>query len=517
VEEAKSNAKVWLSPSSLYAEWRVHETLGSAFHDADRELPSERLLQAIWHHQRLRRDRLVTADGRRVQVLHPGFWNREAGPDFRQAVLQIGDAPPIRGDVEVDLEPGGWHAHAHDRNPAFAGVILQVVWQRPHRDAASRTLLPLVNALEAPLKDLAVWFSGNDSRIWPEGLLGQCCAPLRNLNASNLVKLLHDAAQLRLERKAFELSLRSRQVGGEQALWEGLFRALGYKQNVWPMQRLGELLPSLRDSMGGAEGSTLAWQSRLYGVAGLLPQISRRLSRSADRHMRKLWDEWWRCRDAFVDASVPGVLWRFHGQRPANHPQRRIALAAHWLARGDLPARLEQWFAADLPAGTLTDALAEVLHVREDPFWTHHWTLVSPRLIRPEPLLGRTRVTDIAINVVLPWFWMRTAAGGGGPMQARAERRYHRWPKAQDNSLLRQARQRLLGEPRTQCPGRAASQQGLLQILQDFCDRSDALCQECRFPELVRRLEGREDWKGEIGGGVPPGEPDSPGSANVLV
>jgi Ni,Fe-hydrogenase III component G len=29
---------------------------------------------------------------------------------------------------------------------------------------------------------------------------------------------------------------------------------------------------------------------------------------------------------------LPRPAWKFHGLRPANHPQRRLALAAHWLA-----------------------------------------------------------------------------------------------------------------------------------------------------------------------------------------
>jgi hypothetical protein len=37
-----------------------------------------------------------------------------------------------------------------------------------------------------------------------------------------------------------------------------------------------------------------------------------------------------------------------------------------------------------------------------------------------------------------------------------------------------------------------AAQQGLLQILRDFCDHSNALCEHCQFPELVARL-GRQE------------------------
>jgi hypothetical protein len=28
----------------------------------------------------------------------------------------------------VDIRAGGWHAHGHDRNPAFRGVVLHVLW-----------------------------------------------------------------------------------------------------------------------------------------------------------------------------------------------------------------------------------------------------------------------------------------------------------------------------------------------------------------------------------------------------
>jgi hypothetical protein len=35
----------------------------------------------------------------------------------------------------------------------------------------------------------------------------------------------------------------------------------------------------------------------------------------------------------------------------------------------------------------------------------------------------------------------------------------------------------------------AAAQQGLLQIVRDFCDHSNAICADCRFPELVRNMQ----------------------------
>jgi hypothetical protein len=68
------------------------------------------------------------------------------------------------------------------------------------------------------------------------------------------------------------------------------------------------------------------------------------------------------------------------------------------------------------------------------------------------------------------------------------ERRYFAWSAAEDNSVLRLARQRLLGGSRSgKLFHTAAAQQGLLQIVGDFCAHSNALCEECRFPGLVRQ------------------------------
>ena len=70
--------------------------------DAPMDPPPERLLQSVWQHQRLHRDVLTTTVGRPLRVLHPGFCNFEAGPDFQRAVIKIGSDDPISGDVEVD-------------------------------------------------------------------------------------------------------------------------------------------------------------------------------------------------------------------------------------------------------------------------------------------------------------------------------------------------------------------------------------------------------------------------------
>jgi hypothetical protein len=87
--------------------------------------------------------------------------------------------------------------------------------------------------------------------------------------------------------------------------------------------------------------SAFEFQARLLGVSGLLPDELTRAQKSSDNYLRRVWDCWWRERDEFADCILPRAVWKFHGLRPANHPQRRLALAAHWLADKNFISKIE--------------------------------------------------------------------------------------------------------------------------------------------------------------------------------
>ncbi|HEX7576988.1 MAG TPA: DUF2851 family protein, partial [Verrucomicrobiae bacterium] len=256
---------------------------------------------------------------------------------------------------------------------------------------------------------------------------------------------------------------------------------LGYKHNAWPMQNLAE--SRLLWSPGAK--SPFAFQARLLGVCGLLPVELTRSQKSSDTYLRRVWDCWWRERDEFADCILPRAVWKFHGLRPANHPQRRLALAAHWLADKNLISKIEGWCAADLTDNAVPGSLLEILQIERDEFWSWHWTFKSARLGKPQPLLGGTRATDLAVNVILPWLQARAEEGKNTTLRFEIGRRYFAWPAAEDNSVLKLARQRLLGTSSRRALRSAAEQQGLMQIVRDFCEHSNAVCDNCRLPAMA--------------------------------
>ncbi|MBR90765.1 MAG: hypothetical protein CMO66_05795 [Verrucomicrobiales bacterium] len=464
-----------VSPN-IYSQWRA-QRVDDVLHDAPAGPPPERLLQGIWQHQRIRRDRLHTCDGQILRVFHPGFWNYEAGPDFQRAVIQLGDGSPMTGDIEIDPAASDWRAHGHADNPGFGGVILHVVWNGP-----ARTHLPTLRLqphCDAPLKELSAWYT--TAPPFPAEFAGQCRAPLAALSVETLEELLSQAALVRLQTKAAGMTRLARIYGWDAALWQGLFRALGYKHNTWPMQNLAERLPTLH-AVGFAD--SLGWQARLLGCAGFLADDFPTQSTVVREYLRELWDRWWRERDALADYCLPRSLWRMAGLRPANHPARRLVLLAGWMAAGDLPKRLRAWLESDCVKSRRGGSLLEYLQVKPDSFWNHHWTFKSSRQERYCPLLGAARATDLAINVILPWFHARASAGRNRELLSRIESRFHSWPPAQDNRTLKLACQRLFAEPRRLST--AAHQQGLLQIVRDFCDHAPATCDDCQFPALVQ-------------------------------
>lgn len=393
--------------------------------------------------------------------------------------MQIGDELAKSGDVEIDLRPEGWRDHGHDRNPDFKNVILHVLWESDSDSGAPAPALALKTFLDSPVEELDLWLGSEAAQNYPQSLAGQCCAPLCELSEEKLTELLQQAAFVRFQRKANEFQARAREAGWEQALWEGLFRALGYKNNVWPMQRLAELLPRVADE----KRSALFWQAWLFGMSGLLPTQPEKSE--SDAYLRGIWEIWWRERHASNDLIFPKSLWRFHGLRPANSPQRRLALAAHWVADKKFVPKLEKWLSNSFSADPLP-TLLELLQVNDDEFWSRHWSFRSVRLLETQPLIGAARISDLAVNVILPWLWIRAVVGKNNLLQRRAEQLFFEWPAAEDNSVLRLARQRLLAGSLPRRFKTAAAQQGLLQIVRDFCDHSNAICAECQFPDLVR-------------------------------
>ena len=65
-------------------------------------------MQYVWQHRLLIQTDMVTVDGQRIAVIDPGRLNGDAGPDFFNAKVKIGDHLWV-GDVEIHVRASDWH------------------------------------------------------------------------------------------------------------------------------------------------------------------------------------------------------------------------------------------------------------------------------------------------------------------------------------------------------------------------------------------------------------------------
>ena len=87
-------------------------------------VPTEAVLQRAW--ATAPPSWLNDAEGGAWRVLFAGTGNHGPGPDFRDALLLPPRGVPLRGDLEIHRTPAGWDQHGHDRDPAYARVMLHL-------------------------------------------------------------------------------------------------------------------------------------------------------------------------------------------------------------------------------------------------------------------------------------------------------------------------------------------------------------------------------------------------------
>ena len=427
--------------------------------------PNELELQARWFAGDFRK-RFRTVCGKELEIVQFGVWNREAGPDFCEAAIRVGDGEILRGDIEFDLTDRSWEAHGHAINPAFEETILHVFAHASEHTFFTRTRSHRdVLQVCVDLAALPEAFSANVPLARP----GRCQAPLRDLPAERVRSVIDAAARFRLQRKAARLRAMTEAHGADETLFQEVASALGYKQNKLPFTLLAQRLPLASLRKRGDDAEPL-----LFGIAGFLEAPDLSVYEPDTRgYVRSLWDRWWPHRDDLQRLVLPRTLWRLSGARPLNHPQRRLGALAG-IAR-DWPRFIHSLGAEDPVPSTR----AFLLHLAH-PYWTHHYTLASAANAMEMALVGESRVAEILANVLFPFLAARGVDVWDG---------YHKLPARLSNRRLETGATRLFGDDarRREFVRTVAQQQGLLQIYEDFCLQDNSDCAHCPFPEQMQK------------------------------
>ena len=472
--DARMGADAYLRLRSLaWADLPSHRTVRE---DSDGQAvfqSKERFLQVLWNEQHFVRD-LRTTLGEKLEIASPGTWNVEPGPDFLKACLAV-DGRRVSGDVEVHRHVEDWDRHRHGRDRGYDNVVLHVVWDGPigcERGGPQRCFV-LKDHLTEPWRRL---LQRVDADIYPYARRvqpGRCAVQWALTETDAVSDLLRAAGLARFEDKVVRLQRAGIRRGFDQAVYEHVFEALGYKANRTAFRRLAAGV-TLRDlgSLAGAE----AREAALFGAAGLLPDpTTTKLPPESTSRAKRLWDRWWAQGREAVE-----ITWVRSRMRPLNSPERRLAAGAALIEKWGLrPAKSLAALAASCETPrTLLRQLRACLTV------TSGWdglASFTTRLRRPAHLLGPDRMNDVVVNVVLPFLVAKARQSGRGGLEELALGAYAIAPRLQGNRPLSEVAHRLLVPPsrlRDVAHG-ACEQQGLLAIYRDFCLALSNNCENC--------------------------------------
>ncbi len=339
----------------------------------------------VWQYRLVTHADMVTVDGRRVTIIDPGRHNTDAGPDFFNAKVRIGD-DLWAGDVEMHVRASDWHRHHHDDDPAYDSVVLHVV---DSDDTAIRRRNGEV--IPQMIMRCSPQFHERYSMLVDRSDIDLPCArelaqiPPLHIN-SWLTALAYERAYAKAD--TYTEILDSLSGDWEQATYIVLARALGFSVNSEPMQRLARSmpLPFLRKH----SDSLTAVEALLFGQASLLPPTERGVDTYADRLVK----EYRFLAHKFSLRALQSPGWKMGRTRPQNLPHRRIATLAAFIAN-------DFRIVSRILKASSPDEVITLLRTPLTGYCAERFTFGAPGE-RSTAAMSRSSAIILVINVAIP-------------------------------------------------------------------------------------------------------------------
>jgi hypothetical protein len=278
---------------------------------------NEDFLHFIWQF-RLYNQKIFTTTGLPIQVLHQGMPNKNAGPDFFQAKLIIGDTTWV-GNVEIHINSSDWLVHQHHNDSTYDNVILHVVYKddKPiYR--IDGTLIPVLVLKDIFPSSLLV----NYERLVQAANSFPCEKQIKEVDEFIVNSFLSRVTVERLERKSEEVYHKLNELKGD---WDEVFyhfmaKNFGFKVNAVPMEMLARSLP--QQIFAKHKDHPLQIEALIFGQAGFLNQ------KFLSDYPQKLKTEYQFLKKKYSLKPIDVSLWKFMRMRPQNFPTLKLAQLA---------------------------------------------------------------------------------------------------------------------------------------------------------------------------------------------
>jgi hypothetical protein len=346
----------------------------------------ESFLHFIWELQYFAKKDLQTNQQEKVEILSPGTLNTDAGPDFLNAKIRIGEIEWV-GNVEVHKQSSDWFLHHHQHDQSYGNVILHVVYKHDKEIFfADGTIIPTIELQDRITQDLLLKYSKlvNSPETMP-------CAP-QLPNISSLIKLSakENALFKRLQRKSAEAGalLARNKNDWEETAYQLLAKNFGFKVNAEPFFRLSMAIPL--KILDKHNKDIFQLEALLFGQAGLL---EKKYKDEYPALLKKEY-EFLSYKYSLSGYQLNDFEWKFLRTRPANFPSIRIAEFAALIHKG------ASWFSSVLDFKNAQE-IYSYFRIQTSDYWSRHY-IFDKEVSLTLGMFGKSSIENIAINTIVP-------------------------------------------------------------------------------------------------------------------
>lgn len=410
---------------------------------------TEIFLHFIWKLGLFERNNLFADTGEEIQVISPGEHNTDAGPDFLNARIKIGNTT-WAGNVEVHLHSSDWFSHKHEVDRAYDNVILHVVYK--HNQPVQRTTGGVIPTVE-------LRFNTNlydNYMILLDKKNGLACKDqIRQVDPLIIEMWLNAMAVERLQQKSLFIGklLDQYRNSWEEVFYISLARTFGFGLNAMPFEMLAKSVSLLQ--LSRHRNNLKQLEAILMGQAGFLEEAILFSGYYCD-----LRTEYLHLKKKYNLKPVESHLWKFLRLRPVNFPTVRIAQFAALLTKS------EGLFSQVLACREMTN-MRRLFDIEASEFWDTHYTFetASPHVVKR---FGTEAFNNTIINTVIPFLFIYGKMTGREELKDRAIEWLSQLP-AEKNRITNRWPQCML-EPST-----ALHSQGILQLIGGYCGQKRCL------------------------------------------
>jgi len=423
----------------------------------------ESILHYVWQYKLFTAHNLKTTDDEKLEVIDIGRINTDAGPDFFNAKIRIGETL-WAGNVEIHPNSTDWYKHNHHMDKAYDNVILHVVLHADgevYRGDGDR--IPQFEMKYSAQIDT------NYEQLFSQQKWIPCSDKISLVPSIFIQSWKNALLSERLEQKmnSIEQLLSENNQHWEEAFYITAARSFGFGTNSQAFESLAKSISI--SILGKHKDNLLQIEALLFGQAGLLNLDKH------DEYSLQLKKEYEFLSIKYGLNPINGLQWKLLRLRPDNFPHVRIAQFASLIHSST------KLFSKIVENPTI-ESIRRLFEIEPSSYWKSNY-LFSTKSNYHDKKLGLQSINGILINTVVPFLFCYATHKSDEELKNKAIQFLEDIP-AEQNSIISGWNKLCLKA------ASAYDSQALIQLKKQYCDEKN--CLRCRIGHKVLTLQKKE-------------------------